>query len=333
MRPLMILVMLVFGINVFAQRESFDIATYIPPEAWKKQVSEGSLQFIREDTARNIYCIISLLKSVPGTADPKENFTMSWETLIKDNAKPTQNPEMLTDTSQVGWDITSGYSPFEREGEKGVVILVNSTGFGKMMNLIILTNTDVYEADMSRFLESISLSRPEQPALPQANSNAVVSGIWLKTSSVHEKYGDPVSHGNAGYTTCQYEFNGNGTYKFYSKTFRYSFNNILLVRESGKYSISANKLTIIPEKSIIEAWSKKGGTDKWGKLLNTQKRPLEKISYQFTNHYFSGIDQWNLVLQSDKATQRDGPFSSNTTFNNAWYYSRISPNKTVIQLP
>jgi hypothetical protein len=333
MRTFILLAILGFSINVFAQKESFDLASYIPPEDWKKQVSEGSIQFIREDSARNIYCIISLLKSVPGTADPKENFTRSWETLIKNTVKPTQIPEMQTDTSQVDWDITNGFSPFERDGEKGVVILVTSTGFGKMMNLIILTNTDVYEPDMTRFLESVSLSKPEQPALLPANDNAVFSGIWLKTSSVHEKYGDAVSHGNAGYTTYQYEFNSNGTYKFYTKTFRPSSSNLLLVRESGTYSIRANKLTIVPQKSVIEAWTKKGGSDKWGRLLSSQKRPLEKISYQFTSHYFSGIDQWNLVLQSGKATQRDGPFSTNTTFSNAWYYSRITPNNTAIQLP
>jgi hypothetical protein len=333
MRIFIILAILGCSINAFAQKESFDLATYTPPEAWKKQLSEGSIQFIREDSARNIYCIISLLKSVPGTADPKENFTRSWETLIKDKVKPTLNPEIQTDTSQQEWDIATGYSPFERDSEKGVVILVTSTGFGKMMNLIMLTNTDVYESDMSRFLESVSLSKPEQPALPQANDNAVFSGIWLKTSGVHEKYGDAVSHGNAGYTTYQYEFNSNGTYKFYTKTFRSSSSNLLLVRESGTYAITANKLTITPQKSIIEAWTKKGGTDKWGRLLSTQKRPLEKVSYQFTNHYFEGIDQWNLVLQSGKVTKRDGPFSTNTTFNNAWYYSRITPNNTVIQLP
>jgi len=45
------------------------------------------------------------------------------------------------------------------------------------------------------------------------------------------------------------------------------------------------------------------------------------------------LDQWNLVLQADKATQRDGPFSTNTTFNNAWYYSSITVNNPLIELP
>lgn len=112
-----------------------------------------------------------------------------------------------------------------------------------------------------------------------------------------------------------------------------TFDKLLLVRENGTYQISGANITISPQKSVIQAWSKNGGTDKWGKLLTTQNRPLEKATYQLTKHYFSGIQLWNLVLQAEKATERDGPFSTNTTFNNAWYYAPISANNVAIELP
>jgi len=112
-----------------------------------------------------------------------------------------------------------------------------------------------------------------------------------------------------------------------------SFDKLLLVKENGSYQISGNTITISPKKSVIEAWSKRNGADNWGTLLTTQNRPLETITYRFTKHYFSGIQVWNLVLQADRHTQRDGPFSNNTTFNNAWYYAPISPNNPVIELP
>ena len=69
-----------------------------------------------------------------------------------------------------------------------------------------------------------------------------------------------------------------------------------------------------------------------GKLLSSQNRPLEKVTYTFTKHYFVGIQQWKFVLQADNATERDGPFSTNITFNNAWYYAGISSNNPVIKL-
>ena len=148
-----------------------------------------------------------------------------------------------------------------------------------------------------------------------------------------DDYKNPYSVNGYGYSKAQYTFNAGGTYSFVSKTFRMTFDKILLVRESGTYQISGNTLTIAPQKSVIEAWSKRDGTDKWGALLSRQARPLEKVTYKFTRHYFSGIQVWNLVLQAGQATERDGPFSSNTTFSNAWYYAPISQNNTAIELP
>jgi hypothetical protein len=84
---------------------------------------------------------------------------------------------------------------------------------------------------------------------------------------------------------------------------------------------------------VIEAWSKRDGGDNWGRLLTTQNRTLETVTYRFTKHYFSGIQVWNLLLQADRDTRRDGPFNNNTTFNNAWYYAPISPKNPVIELP
>ena len=67
--------------------------------------------------------------------------------------------------------------------------------------------------------------------------------------------------------------------------------------------------------------------------MTTENRKLEKVTYQFTKHYFSGIDQWNLVLQATTPTERDGPFSTAAAFNNAWLYGPISKNNAAIELP
>ena len=56
--------------------------------------------------------------------------------------------------------------------------------------------------------------------------------------------------------------------------------------------------------------------------------------YRLTNHYFSGIDEWSLVFQSDTATLRDGSFTSDTLYTNAWYYGRpIAVRKPPIEIP
>ena len=97
---------------------------------------------------------------------------------------------------------------------------------------------------------------------------------------------------------------------------------IIIVRENGTYNIHGNQLTIIPKKSTIQRYSKKNNVDESGSLVSTQNRPLEKVTYTYQFHYFSGIQEWNLVLQADKPTMRDGDFSRNDTFVNAWYFDQ-----------
>ena len=323
-------------LNAFAQKQTFDISTYTVPKGWVKQPSEAAVQFSKEDAAKGTYCLITLYKSVPGTANSKENFDLAWASLVKEMVTVSTAPEMQPVATENGWEAQSGYAPFESDGNKGVAMLVTSSSGSKMVNIIILTNTDEYEKQMTGFLESVSLKKQEvntqQTQTPATNNNnTAIIGTWAASVSDQSNY--RVNNGINGYTQRQYTFNANGTYSFFIKTFQYTSTSLLLTKESGTYQISGNNISINPQKSLIEEWSKKAGGDKWGNLLSSQKRTLEKVTYTFTKHYFSGIQLWNLVLQAGNVTQRDGPFSTNTTFSNAWYYAPISANNTAIELP
>jgi hypothetical protein len=338
---LAIALLLLTVINSIAQTsETFDLATFRPPASFKKETSENSIRFSKVDEGSGAYCLITLFKSIPGGANSRENFDSAWRTLVKETLAITTASQMQPANNPEDWKAEMGSAAFEKDGIKGVAVLVNVSGHGRMVNVLILTNSEAYESAITGFLESISLKIPKAdtaPAVTAATGSAVsIEGTWAAgTSGVQrsDDYKNPYSVNGYGYGKSQYTFNSNGTYDFVSKTFRMTFDKILLVRESGTYQISGNQLTIIPRKSIIQAWSKRDGTDKWGTLLTTQNRPLEKVTYQFTKHYFSGIQIWNLVLQADAPTERDGPFSSNTTFAKAWYYAPISPNNVAVDLP
>jgi hypothetical protein len=143
----------------FAQKESFDIASYQAPKAWKKEKSEGGIQFTKEDAKTGAYCLITLFKSVASTASAMDNFEMAWASILKEMVNVTNDAEMQPPATEDGWEVLSGYSPFENDGNKGVAVLVTSTGSGKMVNIVVLTNTDAYEKDMTAFLESITLKK------------------------------------------------------------------------------------------------------------------------------------------------------------------------------
>jgi len=140
--------------------QTFDLATYSSPKGWKKETTEAAVQFVHQDSARGIYCIIMLLKSLPGTSVSKDNFNNAWETIVKEMVTPSTSPEMQPSAIENGWELQSGTAPFENDGEKGAVLLVTATASDKMVNAIILTNSDTYEKNISGFLGSITLKKP-----------------------------------------------------------------------------------------------------------------------------------------------------------------------------
>jgi hypothetical protein len=323
------------SLSIFAQTsETFDISSFRPPKGWAKKSGQDGIQFSTE--YNESFCLITLFKSVPGLSDPKQNFDAAWETIVKETVTVSAAPQMMPADTKGEWQITGGFAPFEKDGAKGVAILYTATGYGRMVNALILTNTQAYEADLTAFLGSISFKTPAAAAaVPTATAPADTSivGTWGQNLGAHMTYGDPVAAGMAGYSKDQYTFNADGTYKFVSKTFRMAYDKIILVIENGTYQMNGDKLSIKPQKSVIQAWSKLNGGDGWGRMLSSQARKLEPVTYKFTRHYFSGIDEWNLVLQADRPTERDGPFSTFKLFENAWYYKPISSNNPVVVLP
>ena len=128
--------------TIFAQKQTFDIATFTPPKGWMKQTSENAFQLSKEDEAKGIYCMITLFKAVPGTANSKENFDLAWTSVVKEMVTVSAAPEMQPAATEDGWEVLSGYAPFEKDGAKGIAMLVTSSGYEKMINALILTMSD-----------------------------------------------------------------------------------------------------------------------------------------------------------------------------------------------
>lgn len=337
-RPLIFtLLIIMLAVIVPAQTtDSFDIATFRAPAGWTRKPKDNGLIFSTSDQKKGMFAMIVLYRNELSLGDAKRDFDADWQQFVADALGVKDKPQMEPQKQADGWTITTGGSTFEGELGTSAVILSTYSGFGRRWSAAAIFNNQDYVAAIDAFASSIVLSKPapkattSTTAAPAENS---ILGTWGSNVGATMTYGDPVAAGMAGYTKSQYTLNSDGTYVFNSKTFRMGYDKIILVRESGTYQISGNTLSIKPQKSVIQAWSKLNGGDGWGRLLTTQNRKLEPVNYTFTRHYFSGIQEWNLVLQADRPTDRDGPFSTFTAFPNAWYYKQISSNNPVIVLP
>ena len=100
------------------------------------------------------------MKSIPGTADAKENFSSAWETIVKEMVAVSDSPTLQPSTTENGWVAQSGFANFTDEGRTGIALLATSTGYNKMVNIVALTNTDTYQNELNSFFESIDIKKP-----------------------------------------------------------------------------------------------------------------------------------------------------------------------------
>lgn len=204
MRITIIIAALLSCISTMAQQASFDIISYTIPGSWKKQSTENSVQLSKEDVTKGTYCIITLLKAVPGTTNSKTNFDAAWESVIKEMVTISTAPEMQIPVTEDGWEAQTGYAPFESEGSKGIVMLVTSTGYEKMVNIIIMTNSDVYEKDMTSFLESVSFTKPG-PAANKPTTNPAKPSQAVNTVAKKDAFAFNTTNFDDGWTSTVQE--------------------------------------------------------------------------------------------------------------------------------
>mgnify|MGYP001171482090 CR=1 FL=1 len=171
MKTLFILVLSIIS-NLFCSQEKFDIVTFQPPKNWAKSSTAETLTFSKDDTNGN-FCVMTLYKSIEAGNDAKKNFDISWKSLVQEILK-TSNAIMQPSANHNGWETQIGSAPFDKEGLKGAAILMTSSKNSKMMNILILTNTENFQKEMETFLESVTFMKMEnsnsKPNLSNVNS-------------------------------------------------------------------------------------------------------------------------------------------------------------------
>ena len=315
--------LLLFCAKAFAQKETFDLFTFTPPQGWQKNVEETFVSYIKTNKKLKSWCRINLTKSTISKGSIEADFESEWQNLIVKNCSLTGNRQENEIQEAEGWEIKAGKSKFVFDNKEATVMLTSASGYERCLSIVAMTNNDSYIKDIQALIESIDLVKPDIGTTdnnPQPTDNTEapsVVGTWSKTSSSKSDY--RANNGLHEYHKMQYDFKADGTYNFLYRSFSY-LPDIYFGKESGTYKVEGNTITIIPQASVFETWSKENNVDKLGKLKTRQNRTLEKVTYQFSSQYFSGIDEWQLVLQLDHQTERDGPYSASTAFPNSWLY-------------
>ena len=325
----------------FAQQQTYDVVSFTLPAGWKKEVKENGVQLYTGNDKTGDYALALIIRSAPTTAAVADNFTSTWTKLVKGTVTVTEEPTMLSPSTDKGWDIVSGQAHYIDGANKGLVTLVTATGNGKMAHVVLMTNADKYQQALAGFLQSMTLNETATPpsSSSSTNNNTVsIPGIWedntTETSGMSFANGSPM--GTGGYFRKAYTFYADGTYQYLQKNFSAYMNEIFFAWEVGKWSVSGNQLTITPTRGSNEEWSKSasGRTHEWGSLKKTTDRKLEKITYTYEFRYLSGMKETDLVLKYNTRTEREGAQSNDAIHNSEWFFKPpYTPGQPIITLP
>ncbi len=299
------------GSGLAQTSETFDIATFRIPNGWTKQVGADTLQISTEDKAAGTFCVITVYRSIPAANDSKANFNLAWKAILKEGFGATAPPQMQPSKNDDGdWQAEMGSAAFEKDGTKGVAVLVTVSGFGKMINTVILTNSDVYESAITAFLESADLKKPDAKNSPAKQSQAsdtrspsglsVTSHNWKQSQSRKDAMGS-----YAGYSANTYQFLANNTYKFSQVTFQNYAPKFYLEDEEGTYKIAGSTITLIPTKASFRTYR----STREDPVLKSGN--LERTTVHYSFEIINLNNNWTLLLSPTNGveTKRDGEFS------------------------
>lgn len=315
------------------QAEKYGNVTFTAPKDWIRNTAAGYLAFTKVNQNSGEFARIILYQEEKSSGSLDVDFKEDWQSLVVKNYQPKELTDFSKTSFNSSWNAIVGVAPYTYQNQNQAVVLVTISNGERKTSYVFLSNTTAYEKELEAFGSSMDFSDPwivanankkeqSKPLPKELMIDQQLLGKWNRSASVSPLWVSPAQWGTSGYTTCRYNFLDNGTYEYTERNFSNSFGSIIVVREFGDYTARDGLLTVNPKESWVEKYAKKNGVDELGVLEERKSRTLESTSYRYGFHFFEGTQLWNLVLQTDKPTARDGSFSSNTTYSNAYYFDR-----------
>jgi len=333
--------MLLITSTAFAQQETYDVVSYTIPNGWQKQQVQGGVQLFVTDNKTGGYAIAIITQSMASTGSANVDFKSQWKSLLVNTVNSITAPTTEAPVQDNGWEILSGNGNYVDKNVKGLATLITATGGNQTAAVVLMTNTQQYQNELVGFINSLELKKLSQEKTSNAaqqsstTGNKSVVGLWHSYLNETSGYMNNMPQYTAGYFRKEYTFNANGTYEYRLKNWSVYAKDIQFAYETGTWVVNGSKLTLTPTAGKSEWWSKapSNRTTEWGKLVKPGEYKLEKQEYSFSIQYFSGSQDYVIVLKSNKATQRDGGDSSASGEPNEFRYTHRKEAGSLIDNP
>jgi hypothetical protein len=145
--------------RAICQRQTFDIATFTPPQGWQRSDTNGVLQFFKfkDPNSMASYCQIFLYPSRESSQSPMENFRAEWNARVVPGIGNNADPNPQASKPDKGWTPVTGHVSSQFGGVTSNCILISASGFGRVMSIVINMAGQDYTADAEKFLDKLDL--------------------------------------------------------------------------------------------------------------------------------------------------------------------------------
>ena len=173
--------------HTIAQTETFDIATYTPPQNFNKEEKPGGVVYSQANDSTGKFCAIIIFASTAGTGDVAKDFKLQWDELAVKKYAADAKPATEKAQTPNGWKTITGASAIKIQGTDAYIVLTVFSGFGKRVSVVSTLNDQAFLVQLDAFLETIKLDKTKsvsQKTIPPDSQKNDTQKINAATSYV-----------------------------------------------------------------------------------------------------------------------------------------------------
>jgi hypothetical protein len=159
MKKSIFLILLLLGLQSFAQQTTYEVFTIIAPDGWTKGEEEKvHINYTHVNQQTRSWCRFVVYKSTEGSGNLLTDFNKEWNDLAVTAYKLTE-PPVLTDSSmQNGWSVLTGSAQFMFDNRQSTVSMKTFVANRRCASILIVTNDpSAYEQEINTFIASVAL--------------------------------------------------------------------------------------------------------------------------------------------------------------------------------
>lgn len=233
------------------------------PEGWKKELVQPGVTIYQRVDGK-AYGIIAVYAAKPSVGDPLADYEASWRELAQTAFRAGTAPTPKYSVHHHGWQVRIGETGVESGGQSSTLVLAVYSGFGKYTSVLITYNDHSFRPEVDEFI--VDYVYP---------AGWLSGGPWTFRDQRSHQYvnGALVDLGAGGGATRNYTFEKD-TYRL-EVVIDIDSDHSFLLKETGTYSVSGNKLTL----------HGRGGTQRelrgGGREVSSRALPIWDRTYTF----------------------------------------------------